>query len=56
MWIPTKVAGAILRARIAIALPVTQGTDEDVLASRAATLIDQELSSLATRWAVDNER
>lgn len=56
LWMPTKVAGAILRARIAVVLPVVQGVEEDAMASRAATLIDQELSSLATRWAVDNER
>lgn len=56
LWMPRR-DGALLRARIAVALPPVTTNDADAAArAGAARAIDLELTGLATEWARDNER
>lgn len=57
LWMPTKVDGAVLRARIAVALPPNKDSNADAAAvTGIASLIDRELIGLAATWAFDHER
>jgi hypothetical protein len=57
LWMPVKADGAVLRARIAVALPAEKDSEtEAVAAASIAQSIDNELIGLASTWAFDNER
>ncbi len=57
LWMPGKVDGAVLRARIAVALPAKKDSETEAAAAASiAQSIDSELIGLATTWAFDNER
>lgn len=55
LWMPGKSDGAILRARIVVALPEKKIRDAAAIDSVARS-IDRELIGLATIWTVDHEQ
>lgn len=57
LWMPGKSDGAVLRARIAVALPAKKNSETDkATAMNIAGSIDRELIGLAAIWAFDHER
>ena len=56
LWIPTKGNGPLLRLRITTALPVAGAGQSDSLSTvRATQVLQRELVSLASRWALEYE-
>lgn len=57
VWMPSKADGAILRARIVVALPAKKSSEADAAAIDAiARAVDRELIGLATIWTLDHEQ
>ena len=56
LWIPTKGQGPLVRLRITTALPVAEtGQPDRQSAAHAKQVLQRELASLASRWAVEHE-
>lgn len=55
IWIPTKGAGPLVRARITIALPTAPVASDAAPAAVARGVIERELTALASRWVVQYE-
>ena len=55
LWIPTKGDGPLVRLRITTVLPATAGQPDPQVVARAEQVIRDELTALASRWAVAYE-
>lgn len=55
LWMPTRMTGAIVRARLLAPLPNPTVHDDDPSVRRIAELLERELMTLASQWETDHE-